>query len=645
MPVTLWRLRRSRAFDSVLAVSASIRILPDALADQIAAGEVVERPASVVKELIENAIDAGAERVTIDIEDGGLSLIRVSDDGSGMLRQDASLSVQRHATSKITSRDDLFSIRTLGFRGEALPSIASVSRFTLDTRPRSADAGTRVQVAGGAQAEISEIGCAPGTSVEVRALFYNVPARLKFLKSKPTESAHVASTCLRAALAYPELAVSLRRDGRAAHDFLAKQTLIERVATAFPDDQLRSYEGIFEGAALRAALGAPERARSGATNLHLFVNRRPVRDPVLARCVAFAYGSVLPPGRYPVGAVYLELDPSEVDVNVHPQKLEVRFARGRGLLDALTRCLAQKLGTSAWSGPAMRPSSYWHERLRPGPALEAPAAVAGGHVLPYSPPPRAAEEHDAWGLSQGAGVALADHVADGGGGLLPVADGDGSVFPVADSGWPPPPVADSSRPALLGERGFFASLRVLGQARRTFLVCEGQHGVLIIDQHAADERVRFDRLRRAYAAREVRTQRLLFPERVECTELDAALVEQQQEEFGRLGLECSRLGPSTVAVAAVPALLTRAAPERLLHDILAELTRSGERAFADRMDMALATMACHASIRAGDVLSETEQGALLRSLDAVQDFQGHCPHGRPILCTLAFDELEQRLGR
>jgi DNA mismatch repair protein MutL len=627
-------------------VSASIRILPDALADQIAAGEVVERPASVVKELIENAIDAGAERVTIDIEEGGLSLIRVSDDGSGMLRQDATLSVQRHATSKITSRDDLFSIRTLGFRGEALPSIASVSRFALDTRPRSADAGTRVQVAGGAPAEISEIGCAPGTSVEVRELFYNVPARLKFLKSKPTESAHVASTCLRAALAYPELAVSLRRDGRAAHDFLAKQTLIERVATAFPDDQLRSYEGIFEGAALRAALGAPERARSGATHLHLFVNRRPVRDPVLARCVAFAYGSVLPPGRYPVGAVYLELDPSEVDVNVHPQKLEVRFARGRGLLDALTRCLAQKLGTSAWSGPAMRPSAYWHERLRPGPAPEAPAAV------PYPPPPRAAEEHDPWGLAQGAGAALADHVADGGGALLPSAGGDGARLPgdgfarpSAESGWPPAPVADSGGPALLGERGFFASLRVLGQARRTFLVCEGQQGVLIIDQHAADERVRFDRLRRAYAAREVRTQRLLFPERVECTELDAALVEQQQEEFGRLGLECSRLGPSTIAVAAVPALLSRAAPQRLLHDILAELTRSGERAFADRMDMALATMACHASIRAGDVLSETEQGALLRSLDAVQDFQGHCPHGRPILCTLAFAELEQRLGR
>jgi DNA mismatch repair protein MutL len=617
-------LQRAGAFGSLRAVVASIRILPDALADQIAAGEVVERPASVVKELIENAIDAAASRVTVDLEQGGLQLIRVNDDGCGMVPEDATLCVQRHATSKLRSSEELFSIRTLGFRGEALPSIASVARFSLTTRTRDQLEGTQLRVDGGGRAEPRTVGCAPGTTIEVRDLFYNVPARLKFLKSKATEGAHVANTCLRAALAYPQLALTLTRDGRAAQNFLAKQTFVERVAAAFPDDTLRQYEAVFEGAQLRAALGAPERARSGATHLHLFVNGRPVRDPTLARCVAFAYGSVLPPGRFPVGAIHIELDPSEVDVNVHPQKLEVRFARGRALLDALTRSLAQKLGTSAWSGPAARGNEYWKERLGGSPWPAAPAAAAQAPVPYAAPRPESADEPDGWGLSGAADTAPSAAV------------GEAIVAP---------PSATSGPRTLLAERGFFGSLRVLGQARSTFLVCEAERGILILDQHAADERVRFDQLRRAYAGRSVRVQRLLFPERVECTELEAGLVEQHHDEFEQVGLHCSRLGPTTIAVAGVPALLARAAPARLLRDMLAELTRSGERAFADTVDMALATMACHAAIRAGDSLSQDEQSALLRALDAVEDFQGHCPHGRPILCTLPFDELEQRLGR
>jgi DNA mismatch repair protein MutL len=615
-------------------VVASIRILPDTLADQIAAGEVVERPASVVKELIENAVDAGARRVSIEIEDGGLRAIRVTDDGSGMSAEDAELSVQRHATSKLRTSADLFCIRTLGFRGEALPSIASVSRFNLITRQRSEVGGIHLRIEGGTPSARTEIGCAPGTRIEVLDLFYNVPARLKFLKSKPTESGHVANTCLRAALAHPGLALSLSRDGRKSHEFLPGQNAYERACAAFPDEPLQAYETQCEGAMIRAALGAPERARSGAAHLHLFVNQRPVRDLAVARCIAFAYGSVLPPGRFPVGTIHIEIDPQDVDVNVHPQKLEVRFARGRSLLDAITRALAQKLGTSAFSGPAARHRSFWDERLRAGSAGSQPAASDYAAATP--PPYPTADGHaqpadaDPWGLSElptetSAAPAAnewsrADHVADGGA------------------------AAGSSSP-LLGARGFFGGLRLLGQARRTFLVCESEQGVLIIDQHAADERVRFDQLRRSYAARNVRVQRLLFPERVECSELEAALIEQHAAELEATGLICSRLGPSTVAVSAVPALLQRAAPPRLLRDLLSELTRSGERAFQDALDMALATMACHAAIRAGDALSPEESVALLHKLDAVQDFQRHCPHGRPILCTLPFSELEQRLGR
>ena len=618
-------------------VSARIRILPDTLADQIAAGEVVERPASVVKELIENAVDARANRVNVEIEEGGLRVIRVSDDGIGMSPEDAKLSVQRHATSKLRTRDDLFCIRTLGFRGEALPSIASVSRFTLTSRTRDDDAGIQVRLNGGAPHGTEPIGCAPGTVVEVRELFYNVPARLKFLKSKATESGHIANVCLRAALAHPELALTVVRDRRTAQEFLPGQDLLERVRAAFPSEELTPYEASCEGATLRAALCAPERARSGAAHLHLFVNRRPVRDLALSRCISFAYGSVLPPGRFPVGAVYIELDPKDVDVNVHPQKLEVRFARGRTLLDAITRCLAHKLGTAAFSGPAARSRSFWDQRLGGSLASDnvtnsstyssISTLIANSTAQPYTPE-AAREEADPWGLTPQppqppsappaeARWQSATHVADGG----------------------------ASAASLWEQPGTFGGLRFLGQSRKTFLICESEHGIQIIDQHAADERVRFDQLQKSYSARTVRVQPLLFPERVECTELEADLIEQHHDELVRAGLECNRLGLHTIAIAAVPVLLARAAPTRLLRDLLSELTRSGERAFQDAIDMALATMACHAAIRAGDVLSHDEAVALLRQLDQVQDFQRHCPHGRPIVCTLPFAELEHRLGR
>jgi DNA mismatch repair protein MutL len=614
-------------------VSARIRILDAALADQIAAGEVVERPASVVKELIENAVDAGARSVVVEIDNGGQTLIRVTDDGSGMPPADAALCVQRHATSKITSSDDLFAIRTLGFRGEALPSIASVSRFCLTTRPHAAHSGTRVQVDGGAPAQIGEHGGAPGTSVEVRDLFYNVPARLKFLKSKATESAQVGSVCLRAGLSHPELALRLVRDGRASLDMLRAASVSERVKGAFPDDPLITYEGSFEGVSVLAALCAPEKARSGAQHLHLFVNRRPIRDTALARAVAYAYGSVLPPGRFPAGVVYLQVDPAEVDVNVHPQKLEVRFARGRAIMDGLTRWLARQLGTSAWSGPTARTPDYWSQRLgtmlqpgeRGGPqATRLGLSAHSGAASSES----AAPGQDPWGLVGGAAadagspVALADRVADGTPGLQP-----------------------STAASLLGSPGFFGSLRVLGQARRMFLLCEDESGIHILDQHAADERVRYDRLRSAYQQRSIKTQRLLFPERVECSELEAQSVEEHHDELAQAGMECTRIGATTVAVAAIPALLQRAPPARLLRDILAELGHSGERSFGDALDMALATMACHGAIRAGDALSTEEIGALLRSLDEVKDFQGHCPHGRPVVSSLTFAELERRLGR
>jgi len=631
------------------------------LADQIAAGEVVERPASVVKELIENAIDAGAKSMSVEIEDGGLRAIRVSDDGSGMSKEDAQLCYLRHATSKLRTRDDLFCIRTMGFRGEALPSIASVSHFALRTRPRDDLAGTEVRVEGGVVRDVREVGCAPGTHVEIADLFYNVPARLKFLKSKPTESGHVSAVCTRAALAHPGLAFKLTRDNRTTLEFAPARSLSERVNAVFPGEALREYKIDSEGATLHALLGAPERARSGSAHLHIFVNTRPVRDLTLARSVAFAFGSVLPPGRFPVGALHITLDPAEVDVNVHPQKSEVRFARGRALLDAITRNLARSLGTSAFRGPAARSQNFWSERLGssgagliatslPDAALahavlgaSAGAAGAASGAAPYANAAALESEPDPWGLS-GQSETSAPTAIDANAATTQAS----AAYPprVAEELAPGPSQSQTAQPApLLEPTGFFGGLRLLGQSRRTFLVCESDSGVVIIDQHAADERVRFDQLRRAYAQHNVRVQRLLFPERVECSEVEATLIEQHQTELEALGLACSRLGPTTVAVASVPALLSRASPVRLVRDVLSELSRTGERAFQDALDMALATMACHAAIRAGDPLSEVEVSALFKQLDAVEDFQRHCPHGRPILCVLPFTELEHRLGR
>jgi DNA mismatch repair protein MutL len=595
-------------------MAGKIRVLDDALADQIAAGEVVERPASVIKELLENAIDAGATRVDVEIEAGGCQRLRVVDDGCGMTAEDAALAVLRHATSKLRTIDDLQAIATLGFRGEALPSIASVSRFSLVTRERSALSGTQVDIEGGGEPRVREAGSAPGTAVEVRDLFFNVPARLKFLKSRPTESGHIAGVCMRAALANPALALSVTNDGRSMRRWLSAASFFERAQAVFAEETLVLLEGERGGVQMSAALGAPERARNGATGLHLFVNGRPVRDASLARAVAFAYGSVMPPGRYPVGVVQLQLAAESVDVNVHPQKLEVRFQDSRAVFESVTRMLAKQLGTSAWSGPARRGAAYWEDRLRP--------ALANTPTEPAAMDVHAA---DPWNLSGG--------VADGAG-PAPLHDLTGAV-----------PAREQPAQQSLTAHGFFGALRVLGQVRRMLLVCEGNDALYVIDQHAADERVRFDHLQRAYAAREVKVQHLLFPERVECTEEEAALVGAQHDALLQLGLDCTLLGPTTVAVHAVPALLTRAAPQRLLRDVIGELERAGGRAFSAAVDRVLATMACHGSIRAGDALSIEQAEALLRNLDAVADFSGHCPHGRPVVHALPLDDLERKLGR
>jgi DNA mismatch repair protein MutL len=591
-----------------------IQRLPVDLANKIAAGEVVERPASVVKELVENALDAEATRIRVEIDLGGLARIRVTDDGAGMDAADLALAVERHATSKIATVEDLARIESYGFRGEALPSIASVAKVVLTSRARGADEGTEMSIDGGAPPRVRPVGAAVGTSIEVKDLFWNVPARLKFLKSTATESAHVGEVVLVAALARPDVGFTLTRDGKVAREYLRAGSREERARKVVSEDRLEPCLGERGPMRFEAYLAPPERARAGAAALHLFVNGRPVKDRQLARAIANAYGSVLESGRYPVGVFYLELPLDRIDVNVHPQKAEVRFADGRAVFDAVTRELSATLAR-AFSLPDASPwPRPWSssQKWKP-PDVSVPTESASFTQGAAWLPPVASDRGDGGALYRQAAPASAM-------------------------------IADGATSELFAGHAFYADLRFVGQAGTTFLVCEGADGLYILDQHAAAERVTFERLRTSFREKALASQRLLIPDVIALAPAEHALIEEHSEDALLLGIEVRALNGSSVAVHAVPQLLARASPERLVRDLVAELGRESKRPFNDAADLVLATMACHGSIRAGDVVSKEEAEALLRALDSV-DFAGHCPHGRPVVMRLPFAELERKVGR
>ena len=607
-----------------------IRRLPTDLANQIAAGEVVERPASVVKELVENAIDAGARRITIEIEQAGLAKIRVTDDGEGMDEADARLALERHATSKIAKIEDLMQIHTFGFRGEALPSIASVSRLTLVTRRHDRDEAIQLVVEGGGAPVVRPIGAAVGTSVEVVELFFNVPARRKFLKAQSTESANVGEVVLMEALARPEITFVLQRDGKVAKEYLRVGVRAERVAQVLAGEHLEECIGARGPMKIEAHLGPPERARAGAIGLHILINGRPVRDRQLARAIAQSYGSVLEPGRYPIGVVYIDVPPEMVDVNVHPQKSEVRFADARALFDAVTRELHGAL-SGAFVLPGLGTGSRkWINAVK---------------QTAHPPPPETMAHDDTWRSIKNADLRTPPPPD-------PWELAPRSAVPMSAEPSTMKSLEERLREAnaanavseLFGTKGFYARLVFLGQLRATYLLCEGDDGLYVLDQHAAAERVTFDRLRRDYTSRSVPTQGLLVPEVVELLPAEVTVLEEAGEQIAKLGLEVRAVGSNAVAVHAIPKLLVRAAPERIVRDLLAELGHAAKRPFGDAADLVLATMACHGSIRAGDAVSPDEARALLRALDDV-DFAGHCPHGRPVVTRTSFEELERRVGR
>jgi len=591
-----------------------VRVLPPALADQIAAGEVVERPASVVKELVENALDAGARRIEVEIEGGGRRLVRVVDDGAGMDPDDARLALRRHATSKIASADDLWGLRTFGFRGEALPSIAAVSRLTLATRPAEATAGFKLTVEAGVETDAREAGIPVGTQVEVRDLFFNTPARAKFGKSEATETANVSEAMLRLALANPSAHLRLRVSGRVAMDLPPHRDAAERVRAALARrgaGALHEADGVEGGCHVRAFLAGPDESTNTTRNTFLFVGGRFVRDRNLLHALGMGYGALLEKGRYPMAALFLDVPGADVDVNVHPQKLEVRFARAQEVYAAVRHVVGAAIARAPWlrttDDRPMRTFTQPPPRIETG-GTARPVRVGGGAMaLPRS--------------AQGALPLRARDAAD--------------TFEPSSTGESPP----------LPAARFFADLNYVGQVHRTYLVCEAPDELILIDQHAAHERVAYARLRAAHARRQMARQQLLFPIPIEVGEAAAATLETD-DLLGGLGFEVARQGTDTILLRAVPEPLKDADPKPLIRELLSDLAdgtplREGE---LDRVDHLLATIACHSVVRAGDVLGRTEALALLGQLDAV-DLRSHCPHGRPVLLRLPLGEIERRFGR
>ncbi len=600
---------------------ALIQVLPPGLVNQIAAGEVVERPASVVKELLENALDAGARHIQVDLEEGGLALVRVSDDGSGMGRDDAVLSLERHATSKLRDAGGLATIATMGFRGEAIPAIASVSRMRIDTCPEGPPGsvvGTRIALEGGTVVTVEEVARARGTTVEVRDLFFNTPARRKFMRSTAAESGHASEAVVRVALARPDVGFSLRSAGRASIATPAGAPLEERAAVALGRETARhgirvdATKGEFR---VRGMVTSPDHSAATARGLYLFVNGRFIRDRALAYAVVRAYSGSLPAGRQPAGVLFLELPLDRVDVNVHPQKLEVRFQDPRGATDALHHAVSE----------ALRPSPWLRHRFD-GPRTE-------GTNLPV---PLAAEPgtEDVAAVLARAREGAAERARD----LLP--------FPIRGGGGGGSPGAPPQDAPPAGLAGYFGSLRYVGQLARTYLVCEAPGGALVvIDQHASHERLLFHRLRETLGGRRLEVQPFLVPPVVTLPPAAARAVEGALHELSQVGLEVEPFGGEAFAVKSAPALLGGAAMAPLLADLAAQVEESEKgTAVGEALDGLLATMACHAAVRANQDLTREEVRSLLDGLDAI-DFKARCPHGRPVVIELPLAELERRVGR
>lgn len=576
-----------------------IRILPEKVATQIAAGEVIERPASVVRELLDNSIDAGAKKIFVTVKDGGKSLIRVADDGSGMSRDDLLLCLERHATSKIHSVQDLFSITTMGFRGEALPSIAAVSRLTIVSRRPEELIGYRLEVAGGKIKTLEETGAPAGTSVDMRDLFYNTPARKKFLRSFNTETDHILDVVARIGLPFVSVHFRLQQGDKTVLNLPASQDEITRLSALFGRDVAGAMiEGTHQtsGLKIRGYAAPAEMNRSRGDRVFVYVNRRNVKDRLLTHAIMEGYGQRLMKGRYPQAVLFIDMDPSLVDVNVHPTKQEVRFRESREMHDRLVSVLDKALGKRIYPGPVMM--------KEPGEAPQEP---------------------------------------------------ERTLFTMAESAAGYTMGQPFQRPTEIGTRDrkenryrdtelFGGPVGIIGQLKDTYILCQTGDGFLMIDQHAAHERVVYEHLKQSAATGATEIQPFLIPPRLELPPKEARVLSRQGDQLARLGIEIEPFGGSTFLIRSVPSVMIHADWMSFMRELSPVFEKPVDLSREEVLDDLLTVMACHSAIRAGERLSLEEMEHLVAQLNVAQ-LPTHCPHGRPVFKKFSFYEIEKMFKR
>jgi len=619
-------------------MSSRIQLLPESLINKIAAGEVVERPASVVKELLENSIDAGATRIALEAESGGKHLLRVSDNGEGMSADDALLSIERHCTSKLKTERDLFAIRSLGFRGEALPSIAAVSRVLLRTRDQDSELGSLIRVEAGVVREVRREAMPQGTTVEVRSLFFNVPARRKFLKSAETELGHITELVNKIAFAYPGISFELFHQGKPLLRAQAAARMDDRAYQIFGSELAAKlarinteFDDLFAAGPLRVSglISPPELTFSTTRHLYLYINGRYVRDKLLTHSILEAYRTLIPKMRYPAVVLFLGMPAEEVDVNVHPTKLEVRFPQAGKIYQAVMDTIQPAL----LSRPQVLISAEAKEdehkarvedamqkffmKARPGFKLEPkpvqPRMDALYNRTRASFPPRAPDREREPGLIER----------------------QGEREKTAEPKTVPPP---SPGPG-------FSGLKVLGQFHSNYLLLESEDSLIVIDQHAAHERINFEKLKLEFSSNQLSRQNLLFPEVVELDFQRAQLIGKNLELIQSLGFDLQPFGGNSFVIKTTPGLMRNLDLPALVADLADELAEVGKlNSIDDRIDHLLSVIACHSSVRAGQALSGPEISSLLKEMDE-RPFPGQCPHGRPAIWKVPLREIEKKFSR
>jgi DNA mismatch repair protein MutL len=665
-----------------------IRLLAENVANQIAAGEVVERPASVVKELVENALDAQGDRLIVEIEGGGRNLIRITDNGWGMSRDDALLCLERHATSKIQSANDLRHIATMGFRGEALPSIASVSRFTLTTRERDAEAvaATQVIIHGGRMVSVQDAGAPTGTSVEVRQLFYNLPARRKFLRSEETERAHIQHYLSLVALAYPEVAFTFTQDRRVTWQLPPLVWANPAAKAAAIRERIRIVHGTDEGVipldstsalapwtdnspestvatpVLRVwgFIGVPGVSRATREHQHLFVNRRPIENRGLNYALLEGYHTALMKGRYPVCCLFLEIDPAEVDVNIHPAKREVRFQQEKAVRNAVTQAIRQVLlkyhtqpGAPVHSPPLTPPALSKQSGPRTPEPASSPTAPPASTVPPsVSSLPQTIVPELFTDLQSKPALPATPHRPIATAASPPVSmdvqtlDQQSSAKLSAEAAHPSREGAERTRQQLEPPLPLLAvPLRIVGVIGRLYVVLESDRGLVLLDQHAAHERVLFEQMLQQLESGATPAQRLLLAETIELPPRDAQFVKDNLLHLTRLGLGLSEFGERTFLLDALPPFVHVTNPREFVMDVIAELTGAGEDVNSMRLgEHMVAKTVCRHAVKAHDPLESVELEQLLDQLRRCA-MPYTCPHGRPTLIEISFKDLEKKFGR